>query len=485
MKILFLCVENAGRSQMAEAFALKIAPPGTEIFSAGSHPVLQVHPAVAEAMREAGIEIGNRVPKGLEKLPEGVFDLVVGMGCGDACPAARARKTVSWDIPDPRGQPAREVRRIRDQIDLRVRRLMAGLRPVRLRRWPTALSGIILFLGIAFIVSTSLFLSPALSVPYPEKGLARVTGRALQLREALGQVAPWERTVHAFWDPSLGTSEELAQMTQWHREIVSLAKDPEILPSLPGVMTHAGIMEGESGQLDLLQKRTRNWLARGPALVPLYATLLRAAYFEEPPPAHWPGLLHELLPPGWFRDRLEERLYRKIGETARADAIRRADRQAARRLLWRYRFLTGLDLAVFLLFGAATFIFLKFPLEFWKVGPASLPPPWPVPAGMALLARGCALGVAISSAFAFLPAGSHPAGMLFSYLLWTLPVVWLFHQVLLRPNGLSLGQELGLSVQAKEGWKLALLCLLGLGLDSLGGWLIGSAGWALDRKSVV
>lgn len=301
----------------------------------------------------------------------------------------------------------------------------------------------------------------------------------MQLRETLEQLSPRERRLHAFWDPSLGTPEELARLIQWHREIVHLAKDPAILANLPGIMTHVGMMEGESGQLDLLQKQTRTWADQGPAPVPLYAMLLRAAYFEESPPSNWTGLLHELLPPGWFRDRLEERLCRKTGETARADAIRRTGRQAARRLLWRYRFLTGLDLAVFFLFGMAAVLFLKFPREFWKAGHASIPPPWPLPVGTALLVRGCALGIVLAFAFALLPAGSHPAGMLISYLLWTLPMVWLFHHALLRPNGLSLRKELGLSVPAKNWGKLAIIALLGLGIDSLGGWLIGTAGWAL------
>ena len=350
----------------------------------------------------------------------------------------------------------------------------------RLRTWPTVLGGIILFLGIAFVVATSLFLSPVLGVPYPEKGLARVAERTMQLREELRKAPAWEQRLHAFWDPSLGTPEEIDQMIEWHREIVRLAKDPAILANLPGIMTHVGVLEGESGRLEFLEKQTRNWLAKAPDPVPAHAMLLRSAYFEEPPPENWTGLLHELLPPDWFRDRLEERTARKSGEAERAEALHRSSDRVARRLFWRYRFLTGLDLAVFFLFGMAAVLFLKLPRGFWKVGPVSIPPPWPVPAGMALMVRGCALGVALSFAFAFLPGAPHPAGMLFSYLLWTLPVVWLFHRVLLRPNGLSLRQEMGLSVPAKDWGKLALIALLGLGIDSLGGWLIGAAGWALE-----
>jgi len=128
MRILFLCVENAGRSQMAEAFARAVAPPGVEIFSAGSRPAERVNPVVTEVMREARMEIGTTRPKGLGDLPEGVFDLVVTMGCGDACPSHRARKTLEWEIPDPKGQLKEAVRAIRDEIREKVEALLSGLR---------------------------------------------------------------------------------------------------------------------------------------------------------------------------------------------------------------------------------------------------------------------------------------------------------------------------------------------------------------------
>ncbi len=130
MRILFLCVENAGRSQMAEGFAKALAPAGVEILSAGSAPAKALNPAAVEAMREKGIDISAQVPKGLGDLPEGIFDWVVGMGCGDACPVHRAKKILDWEIPNPKGQPIEVVRRIRDQIELRVKELLkpaAGL----------------------------------------------------------------------------------------------------------------------------------------------------------------------------------------------------------------------------------------------------------------------------------------------------------------------------------------------------------------------
>jgi len=346
----------------------------------------------------------------------------------------------------------------------------------RLRSWPTVLSGLILFLGVGFIVLTSLFLSPLLGLSYPERGLARVAERTVRLREAVQRVPSWERPLHAFCDPSLGTQEELSQLLEWHRELVRLSKNPAVLYNLPVIMTHAGVLEGESGWLEVLDKQTRNWLARAPHPVPLYGLLLRAAYFEEPAPQHWAGLLHELLPPDGLRDRLEERIAHKNGEPTRADAIRKAEHQAGLRILWRYRLLTALDLALLVLFGAAGILFFSRSPEFWRAGPASVPLPWPAPAGMAVLVRGCALGILLTLAFAFLPFASHPAWMPFSYLLWTLPILWLAQRALLRPNHLTLRQELGLAVPLKQWGKLLLFAALGLGADSLGGWLIGSAG---------
>jgi arsenate reductase len=125
MRILFVCVENAGRSQMAEGFAWALAPPGAEVFSAGSLPAAALNPLAVEAMWEKGIDISRQKPKGLKVLPPGAFDVVVGMGCGDACPATRAKQVLTWEIPDPKGQPIEAVRKIRDRIEEKVKNLIA------------------------------------------------------------------------------------------------------------------------------------------------------------------------------------------------------------------------------------------------------------------------------------------------------------------------------------------------------------------------
>ncbi len=113
---------------MAQAFAKKWAPDGVKVFSAGSRPAGSVHPIVIETMLEKGIDISREIPKGFNTLLEGQFDLVVGMGCGDACPVTRAKRVVSWDIPNPKDQPIKEVRLIRDKIEFLVQSLLEEIR---------------------------------------------------------------------------------------------------------------------------------------------------------------------------------------------------------------------------------------------------------------------------------------------------------------------------------------------------------------------
>jgi len=112
---------------MAEAFAGVLGGGVAEAFSVGSKPAEQVHPKVVQVMLERGIDLGSKTPKGLKDLPEGVFDIVVGMGCEDACPAQRAGKVIAWDIPDPKNQSVERVREIRDQIEGQVKALLRGL----------------------------------------------------------------------------------------------------------------------------------------------------------------------------------------------------------------------------------------------------------------------------------------------------------------------------------------------------------------------
>ena len=127
MKVLFVCVQNAGRSQMAEALFRLAAEGRHEARSAGSSPGEHVHPEVVEAMREVGVDLEARIPHRLEHADAEWADAVVTMGCGDACPYVPGKLRVDWELPDPAGRPLDEVRAIRDEIEDRVRELAAEL----------------------------------------------------------------------------------------------------------------------------------------------------------------------------------------------------------------------------------------------------------------------------------------------------------------------------------------------------------------------
>jgi arsenate reductase len=116
-RVLFVCVQNAGRSQMAQALYERR---GGEARSAGSSPAKRVHPEVVAAMREVGLEIGGRRPRGLALEDVEWAELVVTMGCGDACPALPGKRYVDWELPDPAGAPIEEVRTVRDEIEGRL-----------------------------------------------------------------------------------------------------------------------------------------------------------------------------------------------------------------------------------------------------------------------------------------------------------------------------------------------------------------------------
>jgi arsenate reductase (thioredoxin) len=115
--ILFVCVENSCRSQIAEGFARRAGGDRVVAWSAGSRPAARVDPRAILLMKELGIDLGSQEAKGLDALPPGVeWDVVVTMGCGDACPHLPARTRLDWDLPDPKPLADEEFRRVRDRI---------------------------------------------------------------------------------------------------------------------------------------------------------------------------------------------------------------------------------------------------------------------------------------------------------------------------------------------------------------------------------
>lgn len=128
--ILFVCVENAGRSQMAEGFFNKYAPKGYEAISAGTKPISQINPIAVEVMREADIDISNQKSKELTEDMIRNSSNIVNMGCmeKESCPTLFLQNLLDWNIEDPKGKPIEKVREIRDEIDQRVKELVASIR---------------------------------------------------------------------------------------------------------------------------------------------------------------------------------------------------------------------------------------------------------------------------------------------------------------------------------------------------------------------
>jgi arsenate reductase (thioredoxin) len=125
--VLFVCVHNAGRSQMAAGFVRHLAGDRVGVLSAGSEPADLINPVAVEAMREVGIDVSSEKPKLLQDGAVRQADVVITMGCGDACPIYPGKRYEDWDLPDPAGQPIAALRPIRDQIEARVRKLLDSL----------------------------------------------------------------------------------------------------------------------------------------------------------------------------------------------------------------------------------------------------------------------------------------------------------------------------------------------------------------------
>jgi protein-tyrosine-phosphatase len=123
-KVLFVCVENARRSQMAQGFAEALGREKVEVYSAGSRPSQQIDPMVIEVMKEKGIDLSSKRPKSLNDLPSIEMDYLVTMGCEETCPAVLAKKIIEWEIPDPKGKSIDAFRKVRDIIEDMVKTLL-------------------------------------------------------------------------------------------------------------------------------------------------------------------------------------------------------------------------------------------------------------------------------------------------------------------------------------------------------------------------
>ena len=128
VRVIFVCVENSNRSQMAEAFARLHGGPDVEAYSSGSRPSGKINPKAVAAMKELGYDLTTHASKGLDEFNGREFDAAVTMGCGDECPLVMAKRRYEWQIPDPRDMDEDQFRHVRDLIGEKVKALLADLR---------------------------------------------------------------------------------------------------------------------------------------------------------------------------------------------------------------------------------------------------------------------------------------------------------------------------------------------------------------------
>ena len=126
-RVVFVCVENSNRSQIAQAFAALHGGDRVEAFSAGSRPSGKINPKAVEAMKEVGYDLTAHTSKGLDEFNGKQFDAAVTMGCGDECPLVIAKQRVDWQIPDPKHMPPEQFREVRDLIERKVKELLGTL----------------------------------------------------------------------------------------------------------------------------------------------------------------------------------------------------------------------------------------------------------------------------------------------------------------------------------------------------------------------
>lgn len=339
--------------------------------------------------------------------------------------------------------------------------------PVRFHPFVTFLCWLIVLFTFLLISIFSFTAHPLDLVKSPEKSLSLVGERSIELLEARARLPLWENRFYTLYNGLSNREEETDEIIKWNEEMANYSHEP-------ATQIHLAVLEGETGRLDKLEKRTALWKnLREP--LPRLAPLIQSAYLETPLPEDglaYKPILKEVLAPGWFRSRLLEKLARKTGETSFADRIARTLSLESTKLLQRYRRLVLLDLSLGALFYTALFLFIKRRSETWRIGAAPLPPMWRGRTAATVLVRGAAVGSLISFGFLFFSRADGPFGELLSSVLASLPVILLGYRHLIAPYGLSFRQGFGLSLPTGQLKRLIFITLTGMGIDLFGGWTI-------------
>ena len=315
-------------------------------------------------------------------------------------------------------------------------------------------------------------------VDEPERALAVVVGRTLDLDEGVDRAPAWERRLYT---ALLGArADDLAQAIGWYEELEAFSPDPT-------VDLHLAILEGEAGRLARLRRRVAEWQRRDGDF-PVMAGWLAVAYLGVPPHGD-PGLEAELasaLAPGWFRDRLTLVLARRSGDGALAKATDGALAARGERLLRRLRAFAVAQAAVVAVGAlAALGLARRRRGDRARPGAAVFPPPWSGREGVVVLVRGGALGAVLMTGFFLAPTGNVALRLALAAAanLAFLPAILLAHRRLLRPAGLGLREGFGLAAPGRDLGSLAGVLLAVLALGQAGQWGIDTVARTLDLSS--
>jgi uncharacterized protein len=345
----------------------------------------------------------------------------------------------------------------------------------------TALAALILAAFVAVMLWLQYSASGVDGVEEPERSLALIVGRTMDLDDAVARARPWERLFYRL--VSSDPADDLAESIRWYEELAGTSLDATVDLNL-------AILEATAGRLDDVRRRVAEWLSRS-APLPDLALLVGAAYLDtpvDPGDAAAIGAAVAALEPDWFRDRLAERLATRLGDRELLDATTAAQAARSGPLLIRVRAMVTIEL-LFLSVGLIALVRLAWRRDALpRVAAAALPPPWRGRAGVVVLVRGGALGALTVVAF-YLYAVVDPERPFANVLVGTatnlafVPVLLLAHRHLVRPAGLSFGESFGLTPARGAAAKLALAFVTLLAVGQLGQLVIDLAGRGLGLSA--
>jgi membrane protease YdiL (CAAX protease family) len=359
------------------------------------------------------------------------------------------------------------------------------------RRLPAAgtiLSGVVLALFAGWMTWISLTESRVDTASAPEAALALVVSRGMDLHGGLAQAGPWERRLHEL--VTTDGSDDLQQAIAWYEELAEELADHSVDPE---VDAHLVILYGEAGEAGRVESMTAEWEARG-GMLAMLAPIVSTAYLgtaDTDEEAERAGLA-EVLPAGWFRDRLALAWATRVGDAAVREQAQRALEARGRQLLWRARGLAVANL-ILVAVGIAALVAVwrrRGRREALAVGAAPIPPPWPMGVGLAVMVRGGA-GAALVIVGLMLASGAagrwldleHPVLDMLMWPLMYVPVLLLAHRHLLLPGGSSFREALGLSMVPGGARRLALVTLAAVAAGGLITTLLSLGGRGLQLTS--